>query len=370
MRPLLVLLRVKRLLGRAILALVGGLVLLMACGLGWRAVRRHRVANALAIPAGQGIDERGFVRIGGIHQWIVIRGQNRDNPAILMLHGGPGAASSAFQQLFLPWERDFTIVQWDQRGAGKSFGSGKASADIDLMVRDAVEVSEYVRHRLQKNKLILLGHSWGSVLGIRLLKARPDLFHAWVGTGQIMNMQKNEIVAYERVLAKARVRGDKSAIDSLEKSGPPPYHDIQQMGLERRWAMQYESGLEYKFPIGPQKLLAALLTAPDYSLKDVVDYIRGVIGGDVFIGETMNGPVMSVDLPALGTDFPVPFFVVQGAEDDITPAALAREYVDQVTAPQKSMLLVADAGHMALMTRPEVFLQFLLANVRPLALSQ
>ena len=132
--------------------------------------------------------------------------------------------------------------------------------------------------------------------------------------------------------------------------------------------MQYETGLEFSFPVGPQKLLAELLTSPDYSLKDVVNYIRGVIDGDSFVGETMDGPVMEVDLPALGTDFPIPFFVVQGADDDVTPAALAQEYFDRITAPRKSMLLVPGAGHMALMTRPGIFLNLLLANVRPLAL--
>jgi pimeloyl-ACP methyl ester carboxylesterase len=221
---------------------------------------------------------------------------------------------------------------------------------------------------LHRNKIILLGHSWGSVLGILLVKAHPDLFSAWVGTGQIMNMQKGEVEAYARILAKARRRGEKEAVAALEKSGPPPYRSIRQMGLERRWAMQYESGLNYSFPTGPRFLLAELLTAPDYSLKDVVNYIRGVVGGDAFFGETLDGPMMRMDLPALGTDFPVPFFIVQGAEDDITPAVLAQAYFNQITAPRKSMLLIPEAGHMALMTKRDVFLQFLLANVRPLAL--
>ena len=134
--------------------------------------------------------------------------------------------------------------------------------------------------------------------------------------------------------------------------------------------MQYESGLDYKFPTGPQLLLAELLTAPDYSLKDVVNYIRGVIGGDAFFGEALDGPMMRMDLPSLGTEFSIPFFIVQGAEDDITPAALAQIYFDQVTAPRRSLLLIPDAGHMALMTRPDTFLKFLLANVRSLALQQ
>jgi pimeloyl-ACP methyl ester carboxylesterase len=361
---------VKKLFVRGILVLFGAIVLLIAAGLGWRGIRQHRVAQAMLIPAANGIDERRFVQIGGVQQWIAIRGQNRDNPAILILHGGPGAADSPLERLFLAWERDFTVVQWDQRGAGKSYSPTKATASIDLMVQDALEVSEYVRSRLHRNKIILLGHSWGSVLGVLLVRAHPDLFDAWVGTGQIMNMQKGEVEAYARVLAKVRSRGDKKAVDALEKSGPPPYRSISQMGLERRWAMQYESGLDYKFPTGPRLLLAELLTAPDYSLKDVVNYVRGVIDGDAFFGEALDGPMMRMDLPALGTTFSIPFFVVQGVEDDITPAVLAQTYFDQVRAPRKSMLLIPDAGHMALMTRPDTFLKFLLANVRPLALQQ
>ena len=360
----------KKLVIRGVLALFVAVALLIAAGLSWRAVRQHQLAEAMYIPGAAGIDERRFVQIGGVQQWIMIRGQNRDNPVILILHGGPGAADSPLERLFLPWEREFTVVQWDQRGAGKSYSPNKALASIEPMVQDALEVSEYVQHRLRRNKIILLGHSWGSVLGVRVVKARPDLFSAYVGTGQIMNMLRGEVDAYARVLAKARARADKDAVDALQKSGAPPYHNIGQMGLERRWAMQYESGLNYKFPIGPQLLLAELLTAPDYSLRDVVNYIRGVIGGDAFFGEGLEGPLMQTDLPALGTDFSIPFFIVQGAEDDITPAALAQLYFDQVTAPRKSLLLIPDAGHMALMTRPDAFLKFLLANVRPLALQQ
>jgi pimeloyl-ACP methyl ester carboxylesterase len=358
----------KKFILRTLLTLLSLLVLTIAVGLSWRAVRQRQSTRDMLITAANGIDERRFVRIGGVNQWIAIRGQDRNNPAILILHGGPGAADSPLERLFLPWERDFTVVQWDQRGAGKSYSPNKSAASIDLMVQDALEASEYVRRRLHRDKIILLGHSWGSVLGILAVKARPDLFDAWVGTGQIMNMQRGEVGAYRRVLAKARARGDTDAIGALEKSGAPPYHDIRQMGLERRWAMQYESGLHYRFPTGPQLLLAELLTTPDYSLKEIVGYLRGVVDGDAFFGEALDGPMMRVDLPSLGTDFPIPFFVVQGAEDDITPASLAQMYFDQVTSPRKSMLLIPEAGHMALMTRPDAFLKFLLANVRPLAL--
>ena len=356
----------KKLVLRGIVLVFGVLVLLAGGALGWRALRRHRLSESMVIGTPNGIDERRYVRIGGVEQWITIRGQNRDNPAILLLHGGPGAPLSPLPGHFLAWEREFTVIQWDQRGAGKSYSPNQGAPGIDLMVRDAVEVSEYARRRLHRNKIILLGHSWGSVLGIHVIRARPDLFDAWVGTGQIVNMQRNEVVAYSQVLSKARARGDRDAVEALQKSGPPPYRQIGQMGLERRWAMQYEPGLRYG-PTGPRGLLVELLTAPDYSLKDIVNYLKGVVGGDDFFGQAMDGPLMRVDLPALGTDFSIPFFVVEGEEDDITPASLARAYFDRITAPRKAFLLMPDAGHMALLTRSDAFLEFLMVNVRPLS---
>lgn len=330
----------KKLLIGSVLLVVGIPAPLVA----WRALRQHQLSVAMAIHTPNGIDERRYVRIGGVEQWITIRGQDRDNPAILVLHGGPGAPVSTLPAHFLPWERYFTVIQWDQRGAGKSFSSNQATPSIELMVQDGLEVSDYARRRLHRNKVALVGHSWGSVLGIRMIRARPELFNAWVGTGQIVNMQANEAAAYAGVLAKARARAD--GVEALEKNGAPPYREIRQMGMERRWAMQYEPGLHYG-PMGPAGLLGELLTAPDYSLKDVVNYVRGVIGGDDFFGQALDRPLMRVDLPALGTDFSIPFFVVEGEEDDVTPAPLARAYFDKVTAPHKAFLLIPDAGHMA-----------------------
>jgi pimeloyl-ACP methyl ester carboxylesterase len=356
----------RKLVARSALFFFGLLVVLAVAAIGWRMVRRHQISTAMEIRSSNGIDERQYVDIGGVKQWITIRGQNRDNPAILVLHGGPGAALSAEPMRFLPWEREFTVIQWDQRGAGRSYTSNQAPPSIETMVQDALEVSNYVRGRLRRNKIILLGHSWGSVLGVRLVKAHHGLFHAYVGTGQIVNEQRNEVVAYANVLAKARAQGDRKAIAALEESGAPPYRNIRQMGLQRRWAMQYEPGLHYG-PAGPRDLFVDLLTAPGYSLKGVVNYVKGGIDGDDFYGEALEGPMMRVDLPALGTDFSIPFFIVEGAEDDITPASLAQGYFDQITAPRKAFLLVPEAGHMALLTRSDDFLKFLLMQVRPLA---
>jgi pimeloyl-ACP methyl ester carboxylesterase len=116
-----------------------------------------------------GIDESGFVRIGGIDQWIAIQGRDTGNPAILYLHGGPSEAQSPFLGQFLPWEQDFTVANWDQRGAGKTYGRNGPSTPemtLDRMVDDAIEVAEHVCGRLSQRKVILVGQSWGSFLGV------------------------------------------------------------------------------------------------------------------------------------------------------------------------------------------------------------
>ena len=129
-----------------------------------------------------------FVAVGGIKQWITIRGQNRDNPVVLFLHGGPGTPTNLLDFPFAKaWTPTFTLVQWDQRGAGKTFGSGGTAATdmtIARMAQDGIELTQFLREHLQKDKIIIVGHSWGTILGIHMVKARPDLFYAYVGAGQ------------------------------------------------------------------------------------------------------------------------------------------------------------------------------------------
>lgn len=137
--------------------------------------------------AAQGVAEEGFVAINGLEQWISVRGESADAPVLLFLHGGPGEAMSPFVSLFAPWEREFTVALWDQRGAGKTFGrdaTGQGEVTLDQLADDDVELAEYLRLRFGKEKIVLVGQSWGSILGWSAIRSRPELFHAYVGTGR------------------------------------------------------------------------------------------------------------------------------------------------------------------------------------------
>jgi pimeloyl-ACP methyl ester carboxylesterase len=351
--------KIAKLIGLGVLAL---LVVAIAAGLGYRAYRHAEIAKATAIDPVKGIDEGLFTRIGGIDQWISIRGKNRENPVLLIVHGGPGFAMSFMPRpYFFGWTSEFTVAEWDQRGAGKTYGkSGPlgAGVTIDRMVEDGVEVAEFLRTRMHKRKVVLVGLSWGSMLGVRMALAKPDLFHAYVGTGQSVNQYKYKRIAYEQVLAEARRRNNAQAIKELEAVGPPPYDSGSKEGVHTKWATRFEPGQMSM----AQGISLVLFESPAGPL-DLRDYIRGLLSSDEFFRSQQR----SVDLPSLGTDFAMPFFVFQGAEDNVTPVAPVREYIDRIRSPHKDLVLIPNAGHNVIATRSDEFLKLLVEKVRPLA---
>ena len=192
-------------------------------------VVRKRNATDYVISTPNGIDEAAYLKLGGIEQWVTIRGEDRSNPVVLVLHGGPGDTTNPWGHAgFRTWLKTYTVVQWDQRGAGRTLGrNGNTAADltIDQLVHDGVELASAVRTSLGKKKIILLGHSWGSVLGVLMAKAKPELFSAFVGTGQVGDPARGYYVAFDALLGKARALGDARAIRELQEIGPPPYQD-------------------------------------------------------------------------------------------------------------------------------------------------
>jgi pimeloyl-ACP methyl ester carboxylesterase len=358
--------KAAKLAGLTLLAL---LVVLVAGGLAYRARCHHQIARSTTIDPVKGVDQALFVRIGGIDQWIAIRGQDRDNPVLLLLHGGPGVALSPYpRDVIFNWTKDFTLVEWDQRGAGKTYGRSGPLAPgvtIERMAEDGIEVAEFLGQRLHKQKVIVVGLSWGTILGVHMAKQRPDLFYAYVGTGQMVNEREAEPLDYRSVLDKARARGDRRATSELQSIGPPPYSTQGKLGVQRKWARAYEPGTQSSLD-----LLRTILFDSNATPGELRDYIRGIVDSqDHFFGEDMTGPLNSVDLTALA-DFAIPFFVFQGADDDIAPASLARAYLARITAPQKQFVAIAGAGHTALNTRSDEFLRLLDDRVRPLALLQ
>lgn len=313
------------------------------------------------------LHDQAFVKIGGLEQWISIRGQDLNATVLLLVHGGPGAAWSGFTQQNASWERDFIVVRWDQRGAGRTFGrSGPVGAEVTIarMAQDGAEVAEYVRRKLHKDRVILMGLSWGSVVGVHMAKARPDLFYAYVGAGQVVNWVKGEALAYAQVLSKARAAGNQTAIAELEKIGPPPYTSQRSLGVRSNWAARLEPGA-----YSNAELLKMPFSAPGYSAQDAQNWLEGLDSSqNHFFGEDMDGPFTKEDLALLGPRFRVPMFIFQGTEDDIAPASLAELFAHSLRAPRVEYVPIPGAGHFAFFTRADFILSLLMERVRPLAI--
>jgi pimeloyl-ACP methyl ester carboxylesterase len=323
---------------------------------------RSRNARDYAVIAPNAIDEAEYVKIGGLEQWITIRGEDRKNPVLLLLHGGPGDATNPWGYAgFRNWLKFFTVVQWDQRGAGRTLGrNGAASAStisIERMVQDGVELAELLSKKLQKDKIVLVGHSWGSTLGVFMAKARPELFYAFVGTGQLADPKQNYAVAYAALVERASREGNSRALQELKEVGPPPYKDGKGHGVQRKWANLFEGADAFI-----ASMMGFALTAPGYTLADINDWLEG----QNLSAEHLVPQTSTLDPKLLGGEFAVPVFVIQGAEDFTTPTSLAKTYLNSLHAPQKAFATIDGAGHFAVFMKQDEFLKELRTRVLPL----
>ncbi len=313
------------------------------------------------------LDEAGFVAVGGIEVWVTVRGQSCGNPVILMLHGGPGNPLSPYaRNIYGDWEKDFTLVQWDQRGAGKTYGRSPATAELPLsmarMAQDGVELAEFLTRHLNQSKLILMGGSWGSALGVHMAKVRPDLFHAYVGTGLLVGYAENQLASYSKLLARARTAGDSKTVGTIEALGPPPWTNPRNFGILRRATRVYEAKVSEPPPKSwwvPEASYTSAKAVADFESSEEFSYLQ-------FVGLKGDGMLSRLDLPALGLDFAIPVYLVQGAEDLVTTAEVAKRYFETIVAPAKDFVLLPRTGHDPNVPMVEAQFKLLKERIRPL----
>ena len=243
----------------------------------YRAWRQHQNAKPLVISTLTGIDEGMFVTINGTEQWISIRGEERNNPVLLILHGGPAWSYRALTGTFRPWEKHFTIVHWERPGTGKTYGrKGREDSrgmTFNRMAEDGVELTKFLCQHLHTEKIILLAHSAGSIIGVLMVNRRPDLFYAYVGTGQICDMVSNENLSYNMALERAKKAGNKKVLKLLEQIGPLSYRNVKTWRVKLQCLMD-NAPFEARWM---QKIfLPTILVAPNYSLKDIYDFVSGM----------------------------------------------------------------------------------------------
>ena len=334
-----------------------------------RAAIVARVADLVSNPNPEGIDTLEFVTIGETRQAISIRARDRKNPIVLFIHGGPAnptmAISWAFQR---PWEDYFTVVQWDQRGSGKSvIGEADrerlaATMTVDQFVSDAETIVDHLRQRLGQEKVIVMGWSWGTAVGARLAVRAPQKLHGYIGLGQTVNAAA-ERAAFEGTLARARAAGNTDAVRELEALEPYPGANGERVLpgaiTVRKWARVYDGGWYGRDDLALYEALSEW--SPDYTEADHA--AQGSANG--WAGPLLLGSLMRRDLLTEALTFKVPVLFLMGRHDLHTPLPPVEAYFARITAPSKRLVIFEKSGHFSMFEEPGRLLVTMVQEVLP-----
>jgi len=328
------------------------------------------VTPDFAIRDPNGIDEQQFVAINGAEQWVTIRGRDRANPVVLVVGGlgtdGPGAVASPFLGAFQSWEPYVTVVNWDQRGAGKTFthAQGKLDPDlgVDMILRDALALSDLLRARFHKRKIVLVGVGFGSTLAAKLAREHPERYAAYLAAGQIADPRiARESAALRRLRTLAAAAADKDSLADLDAAGPHPFNDAvrdpAKVAAFLRASRRYPART-------PEHQIQDVVTAPHWGPAEALQVGVGMRASEAKFGPAWNA---TFDFAGLRGTYRTPVFVVQGDADIDAPLELSRTWLAQVSAPEKALVVIPGAGDHALQTDPEPFVKTLRDRILPLA---
>ena len=300
-------------------------------------------------PAG-GINESMYLDVNGTKQWISIYGKDIDNPVLLYLHGGPGSSTSYFDYVITrKWADIYTIVTWDQRNCGKSYDPEQNDTALtkDLFLSDGKKVTEYVLDYLSKDKLTILGHSWGSIYGANLVLEYPEYYECFIGAGQFVDCLENEQAFQQEAYLWAQNDEEMlRLVNQLTPDNPTAEHfSVKNTIMQKYGYDRMANGADYN-------LISAVIFNPYYSVADWIQFLRTEMSAyldfypsEEFASFSLKGKV----------DYEVPFYNINGDKDYQTNYQLAQEYFDEVNAPYKRMFLMQNMTHGLLESDSEGF---------------
>ena len=299
------------------------------------------------------------IELNGRKQWISLRGWNKDAPVLLFLAGGPGGTQmAAVRHELAELEKHFVVVNWDQPGSGKSYYAEKTvNITANTYIQDGHALTEYLKARFSKEKIYLVGESWGSALGIFLIDKYPESYHAFIGTGQMIDFAETERMDYAKAMEIAKEKGDTALIKKLKANGEPPYY-----GKDVTWKsaiyLNYLSAYMAKNPKihNPGYNTLRDIASSEYGLLDKINFFRGIVN-------TFNQvyqQLYTIDMRKNYTKLNVPVYFFLGRYDVNAPTVLVEEYERILDAPDKGIVWFEHSGHSPWINEPEKFVKELL----------
>jgi len=342
------------------------LATLVVMGLGAALARPASTAPILGSdgqPLPGSIAELASVPIGGHDQWVMLRGQDVEAPVLLFLEGGPGGtALGSMRYAGQPLEEHFTVATWDQRGTGKSASALEPldTFTLDQAVSDTIEMSEYLRERFDEERIYLVGSSWGTTLGTLAVQARPDLFHAYIGSGQMVDQQETDKLMYAQSVAYAERTGNTGFADQLHAIGPPPYTDMLSYPVAIASNPEWHD-FTYGADHDPRSTYPANLLVEEYTLTEQIRSAAALIDAFALMYPQLQDIDFRSDVPKLD----VPVFIVEGEHEAPGRAVLARQWFEQLSAPSKQLVTFEKSGHTPHLHEPGRFASYLASVVLP-----
>lgn len=284
------------------------------------------------------------LKLGGMDQYVIIRGRDTKQPVLLFLHGGPGSPEvSFFSKLYPELEETFIVAHWEQRGSGKSYSKEipDESMTLDQFVEDAHQLTEYLKERFNRDKIYIMGHSWGSQLGMHVIAKYPEDYHAYLGVSQVVNTRESERISYDWTLEEAKKRDDEKAIKVLQNLEFPSSNDadewLKYVSTQKKFVTRYGGTTHSNI-----NFIKYFILAKEYTLKEKLYFINSnALYSLRHLWDYLINTNLIEDIPEVD----VPVFIFQGVYDYHTPYILAKEYYDNLKAPVKKFYTFENSAH-------------------------
>ena len=321
------------------------------------------------LPVAGSLAELTTVRLGDSDQTIMIRAVNPDAPVLLYLSGGPGQSDLALARAQVGgWEQDLVFVDLDQRGNGKSYSAllPLSSVTLDQAVSDVIELTDYLRDRFDEDRIYLMGESWGTILGVLAVQRRPDLYHAWIGSGQMVDVVETDQRVYDDLLAYAADAGDTALADKLREIGPPPYRDIPWANANLlAWYdhlyPSYTPSAGYLARGEASGLDSFGVLGSEYGFIEKTNVLRGLIDTFAILYPQLYDLDFRDSVPKLD----VPVYQLDGGAELEARRSLALEWFATLQAPSKQLITFEDAAHAVAFEQGDAVQRLLVESIIP-----